>query len=84
MLDQWDIAILCVAAIWWSILGVMAGIELYPFAPTWRWKAFIIAAAGPAIWGIALWRGLKALRLNILRRYGVEHCTCCHDPSRHR
>jgi hypothetical protein len=75
-LDAFTTTVLFVAAIGWSALGIAMCHELYHLAPTWRWKAFLIAAGGPAVWGVALYRGFKALRHRVLHHFGVDHFSC--------
>lgn len=80
-MDPWTTGILCVGAIAWSMWGVTMAMELLPDSPTWKWRAFLIAAAGPAIWGCAAYWGLRLLRRHILHRLNLPCRGCCgHHP----
>lgn len=75
--DPFTHLVLLLGAIAWCCWGVMLVLTLYHDAPTWRWKAFLITAGGPAVWGVALYRGAKLLRHRVMHHYGVAGYSCC-------
>ena len=68
----------------WSIWGTCLLWELQGYTITRGSLALLIIIAGPAIWGISLYRGLYRARRAIMRRFGVEGMGCqCQCGHRH-
>ncbi len=76
-MDPFTECILWEAALGWSICGVILMLDVFHHVETRRWRAFLIALSGPAVWGLAVWWGWRAVRRRILRRLGLTDCGCC-------
>lgn len=77
-MDPYPLFVLSSAAIVWSLVGLMILVDIFPTPScTFIWKAFLTPFAGPAAWGILIYRGFRHVRHLILHHYGLPECGCC-------